>query len=369
MAAVGVSQPPTLLALLVLCGVVYLIGQRLRDRGATLMGLSLCVPLTPLLLFKYFDAASWFRLPYYAHPDRRVPMGLSDFSFKKIHYLVESWRGTIPAHGLTSFVSYIFFWPMFQAGPIERFPDYHGQLEGIASFSPEKFLTGLERILPRPGQEVRPGRLAAAAADLVRLHSHRGDTAAALGPGALHWLGELLYQYFDFSGYTDVAIGTGLLFGIKLMENFSFPILRSNLAEYWKAWHISLSSWCRDYVYLPTMVRFRTPNLALLLSFLIMGVWHEYSPAYVIWGLHEGVGVIFSGMIQRWAARRTSAAVPSAAPACLGIVLVWWYQAMARAIVSIPGRTVTGVTFHGMFSAWAPYLRLYLRMITFGAVN
>jgi alginate O-acetyltransferase complex protein AlgI len=103
---------------------------------------------------------------------------------------------------------------------------------------------------------------------------------------------KFLMTYCDFSGYTDMALGTARLFGIKLMENFNFPLLRSNLAEFWRAWHISLSGFARDYVYFYVLGRWRKPGLALMATMVSIGLWHSGSPGWFLWGVHHGLGLV-----------------------------------------------------------------------------
>lgn len=126
---------------------------------------------------------------------------------------------------------------------------------------------------------------------------------ASWGAALFACLAKFLYVYFDFSGYTDMALGTARLFGIELMENFNFPWLRSNLAEFWRAWHISLSSFAPDYVYFPLLVSSRNTLLALVATMLAIAAWHGTSPGWLLWGLHHGVGLALLARFQRAAPR------------------------------------------------------------------
>src|SRR5690606_22484260 len=97
--------------------------------------------------------------------------------------------------------------------------------------------------------------------------------------------------YFKFSGYSDIAIGVSRLLGFRVMENFHYPFIAQNIGDFWKRWHISLSSWCRDYAYMPVWSRLRNGALAALASMLILGLWHELSWRYLAWGLYHGAGI------------------------------------------------------------------------------
>jgi alginate O-acetyltransferase complex protein AlgI len=105
--------------------------------------------------------------------------------------------------------------------------------------------------------------------------------------------------YFQFSGFADVAIGFSLLLGYRVMENFNWPYLQKNIAAFWRCWHISLTSWCRDYVYLPTLGVTRNPIIASYSTFMVIGLWHEISLRYVLWALYHATGVLIWRGFQR----------------------------------------------------------------------
>ena len=214
-----------------------------------------------------------------------------------VHFVYECYRRGIRQAGLLEFLAYIFFFPTIIAGPLERFSHLSGQIH--ATFSWDHLTHGAERI-------VVGGLKKFVVADLL--------IAALLPPDAMTrtafqdepWstvlfacLVKFLYVYFDFSGYTDMAIGTARLFGIQVMENFNFPLLRSNLAEFWRAWHISLSSFARDYVYFPLLVTWRNTVFALITTMLAIAAWHGTSPGWLLWGLHHGVGLVLLAQFQR----------------------------------------------------------------------
>ena len=100
-----------------------------------------------------------------------------------------------------------------------------------------------------------------------------------------------LYAYLDFSAYTDIAIGASRLFGIKIMENFNFPILAINISDFWKRWHMTLAGWCQTYIYMPVMARTRTPYAAVFATFTMMGLWHGATAGWLLWGLYHATGV------------------------------------------------------------------------------
>ena len=109
---------------------------------------------------------------------------------------------------------------------------------------------------------------------------------------------KLLLVYFDFSGYSDIAVGTSLLFGLKVMENFQWPLFRTNLSEFWRSWHISLSAWCRDYVYFPVFGFTRNPKIGVFASMLVLGYWHGANPKWLLWGAWHASGLAIWQMWQ-----------------------------------------------------------------------
>ncbi|HYD32716.1 MAG TPA: MBOAT family O-acyltransferase [Azospirillaceae bacterium] len=218
-----------------------------------------------------------------------MPLGLSYYALRCLHYLIESYKGRLPPHGFGEFAGYLFFLPTLVAGPIHRFPDYlrdrRDPRRGAAALS-----RGLERILYGYVHIVVFGNW------LVSLKL-RG-LVDSLGPERAR-LAEYLdclrfgaNVYFQFAGYSSIAIGFALLLGFRVIENFNWPFLARNIADFWRRWHISLSSWCRDYVYMPVVALTRDVSLAALASMLVLALWHELSPRYVAWGLYHGLGVV-----------------------------------------------------------------------------
>ncbi len=154
-----------------------------------------------------------------------------------------------------------------------------------------------------------------------------------------------------------MVLGTSRLFGFRLMENFNFPLLRPNLAEFWRAWHISLSSWARDYVYFPLMARYRMTGAALIATMLMIGIWHGPKPGWALWGLHHGLGLVLLSHYHRWVGGKSSIQRIRATIAWkfIGIAGVWWYVSLGFALTFDP---------RSVFSS----LKLYLKVVTFGVI-
>jgi alginate O-acetyltransferase complex protein AlgI len=220
-----------------------------------------------------------------------VPLGLSFLSFELLHVAVERHRGRLERVAFGDFMAYALFFPCRVAGPIRRYPEFARSMIA-ARPSAASVYAGLIRVLVGVAKKV-------ALADVLGLTV----TEIAYAATPMHVIKVLLaysFQiYLDFSAYSDMAIGISLMFGIIVPENFRSPYLSSNIQEFWTRWHISLSTWARDYVFLPlgqaafaTRLR-KWPTLIAVLSyltaFLVIGAWHGLSAPFVLWGLYHGV--------------------------------------------------------------------------------
>jgi alginate O-acetyltransferase complex protein AlgI len=287
------------LAFLSLAVFVYCIGQRLRSespsrRRTALMTLGFVVPLAYLCTFKY--------LPEYAPPIRAMlesmtagslllPLGISYFTFKFLHYIIDSRRGTLPRHDLWDFLCYMSLFSTFAAGPIERLNNLQPQLRAPrldaagVSLALQRILSGVIKKVIIADTLVLA--LQGLVADVPRDYSDASTHAQIV----YVWC-RFLYIYFDFSGYSDIAIGTSLLFGLRVMENFNWPILAGNISEFWRSWHMSLASWCRDYIYFPVFGATRNPKIAVLVTMIVLGYWHGPEAKWLLWGAWHGSGLV-----------------------------------------------------------------------------
>lgn len=236
-----------------------------------------------------------------------VPLGLSYFSFRLLHYSLEMRRGGLPAHRFDDFVSWLMFAPIFAAGPIERFEHFLAHRE--TRFHCHMAGEGLLRI----GEGlVKKFVLAAAVMALINRYHPLGVTGLVEQldqASPLHVWGflglMLLYVYLDFSAYSDIAIGSGRMFGLKIMENFNFPFLSTSLNTFWQRWHMTLAAFVRHYVYLPVIGLTRNPYLAGIATFAAMGLWHEFWPwHWLLWGLWHGLGLSVLLWWSRWRMKR-----------------------------------------------------------------
>ena len=244
----------------------------------------------------------------------RLPIGISFFSFHAISYVVDIYRREAPAQrNPFNIALYVALFPQLIAGPIVRYRDVAQQIVS-RTVSRAGFAYGIRRFVIGLGKKMLIANVCAQAADGVfGTASVAGVPPAELTP-ALAWLAALAYTlqiYFDFSGYSDMAIGLGHLFGFRFKENFDYPYVSRSITEFWRRWHISLSSWFRDYLYIPLGGNRRGPArtyLNLLVVFTLCGLWHGASGTFLCWGLYHGAFLVLERAgLGAWLERRTTA--------------------------------------------------------------
>jgi alginate O-acetyltransferase complex protein AlgI len=225
-------------------------------------------------------------------PAIALPIGISFFTFHGLSYLIDIYRGdTIAQKSFVRVALYISLFPQLIAGPIIRYKNIAGQIiERI--HTQEQFAEGIRRFIAGLGKKVLIATPLAYVADQIFALPASDMTCA------LAWTGIISYTFqifFDFSGYTDMAIGLGKMFGFDFPENFNFPYFSQSIREFWRRWHMSLSAWFRDYLYVPLggnrhgIIR---TKLNLLIVFFLVGLWHGASWAFVVWGLWHGTFLI-----------------------------------------------------------------------------
>lgn len=232
-----------------------------------------------------------------AIPEIILPIGISFYTFKSISYLVDVYRieGTTDESGNVrtlveknpiDLALYVSMFPEIMSGPISRYQDIKGSLkEHVLSMS--AFTAGVERFIIGLAKKAIIANSIGEVADKIFASefSYMGTPVA--------WLGAILYTlqiYYDFAGYSDMAIGLGKIFGYDLMENFNYPYISKSVTEFWRRWHISLSSWFRDYLYIPLGGN-RKGNVYfnLFVVFLATGIWHGAAWGFLVWGLWHGI--------------------------------------------------------------------------------
>ena len=253
--------------------------------------LTLALNLLGLGCFKYMNFFADILSGLLSRPlpraDLLLPMGISFFTFKGMSYVIDIYRGGPPARRFSDALLYISFFPQVTAGPITRYAWFSGRLEERAA-SPEQTARGLRRFIIGLGKKLLISALAAPVASAAFSLGGELDVRTA-------WLGAAAYTvqiYFDFSGYSDMAIGLGAVFGFAAPENFMYPYAASSITDFWRRWHISLSQWFRDYLYIPLgggrrgSVR-KALNKAVV--FLLCGLWHGANWTFLLWGAWHGL--------------------------------------------------------------------------------
>ncbi len=273
-------------------------------------------------LLSNINALFGFQLPLESFVPDHLPIGISFFTFQALSYIIDCFRtpATVQASPVRLGL-YISSFPQLIAGPIVRYNDVARQLQSrVHSFG--LFASGVERFIFGLGKKVLIANPMGEMAD----HIFAVPVAELSMPEA--WIGILCYSlqiYFDFSGYSDMAIGLGRMFGLSFLENFNYPYISRSIQEFWRRWHISLSSWFRDYLYIPLggnrKGRVRTYG-NLLLVFALCGFWHGASWNFLVWGLIHGLFLI----LERAGMARLLAALPNVCRHCyvLLVVLIGW---------------------------------------------
>ncbi len=254
-----------------------------------------------LIAFKYANflvdnlnaAMSVVQLPTVQLDPVHLPIGISFFTFQAMSYIIDLYRGEVKVQkNPFDLALYISLFPQLIAGPIVRYHDISEQLKG-RRHSFMGFAYGVERFLIGLGKKMIIANAVAYPCDQIFALPDNEITTP------LAWLGIICYTlqiYFDFSGYSDMAIGLGRMFGFKFLENFNYPYISQSITEFWRRWHISLSSWYRDYLYIPlggNRVSPRRTYFNLMTVFFLCGLWHGSSWNFVIWGMYHGFFLIF----------------------------------------------------------------------------
>ncbi len=287
----------TFLSLIIFSSLVdYVIGiqyTKTKNKKKLLLLISITVNLVLLGFFKYFNffIESFVEaFTFFGHTiklDRLniiLPIGISFYTFQTLSYSIDAYKGKIqPTRNLLAFLAYVSFFPQLVAGPIERATNLLPQFYSKRKFEYQKAIDGMRQILWGLLKKiVIADNCAMYANDIFSNYTEYNSSTLALG--TIFFAFQI---YGDFSGYSDIAIGTARLFGFNLMQNFSFPYFSRDIAEFWRRWHISLSTWFRDYLYIPlggsrggTSAKIRNT----FIIFIISGFWHGANWTFIIWG-------------------------------------------------------------------------------------
>lgn len=253
--------------------------------------LSLLGNLSFLLFFKYFNFFA-INIGFDPIKDLVLPVGISFYTFQIMSYSIDLYRGEVPpARKLIPFGTYVTLFPQLIAGPIVRYKDVCDQLES-RNETVSLFASGVSRFITGLAKKLILGDSAAAIAEYF-------GRASEFEPSVIGtWMIMLCYTfhiYFDFSGYSDMAIGLGRMFGFRFVENFNYPYIASSITDFWRRWHITLSTWFREYIYIPlggNRVGKARGFLNLATVWFLTGFWHGADWNYILWGVYFWVFLV-----------------------------------------------------------------------------
>jgi len=308
------GHPTFALLTLGLAVIIYGISKalmRVKNKGLKklLLYIGMTVSLGTLALFKYPMLKN--ELPLMLQVKA---LGISYFTFKFLHVVIDTYRGRLKELDALTFGAFIFFFPTFSAGPIDRYGRFSKELKSNQELSKEYVDEGVTRVITGLFKKFiiadKTGSLITALAP---------DILAASRP--VLWMVMFLYSirvYYDFSGYSDIAIGLGRLFGFKVPENFNRPYLKPNLVLFWQNWHMTLTSWLREYLFMPlgkllmktvgTNHPWLINSICQLVTMAAVGIWHGSTMSFLIWGLYQGAGLslyrIYSDLLKKYGSER-----------------------------------------------------------------
>ena len=267
----------------------YFIGLKMdissKSNKKLLLLISIIFNLSLLIIFKYADFLFGIK-------GIRLPLGISFYTFQIMSYVIDVYRKDAEVQrNIFDLALYVSLFPQLVAGPIVRYQTVVEQIS-IREYSLDKFADGVNRFVLGLSKKVILANQLALVADGVFIKNVANLSIVE------SWIGIVCYTfqiYFDFSGYSDMAIGLGKMFGFDFLENFDYPYISQSVSEFWRRWHISLGSWFRDYVYIPLggnrVSKFRL-YMNVLVVWCLTGLWHGANWTFVVWGLYYGVFLI-----------------------------------------------------------------------------
>lgn len=283
------------------------------SRAKALLALGIGTDVVLLVVFKYAQlliqtldtTLAAFGLPVLAAPHLALPLGISFFTFHKISYKVDVYNGVAPVRrDPMDLLLYILLFPQLIAGPIVRYHEIAEALAGPRRVTLADFSDGIRRFVIGLAKKMLIANSLAQVADPVF-----ALPAADLST-SLIWIGLISYAfqiYFDFSGYSDMAIGLAGMFGFRFPENFNFPYVARSITDFWRRWHMSLSRWFRDYLYIPlggNRASSRRTYTNLVIVFLLCGLWHGANWTFLLWGAFHGLALVIERLrLGRWLAK------------------------------------------------------------------
>ena len=287
-----------------------------------------------------------------------LPIGISFYTFQTISYVVDVYRHNAKVQkNILSYGAYVTMFPQLIAGPIVQYKTIDEQLR-YRKESPEEFAEGVNRFIIGLGKKVLLANNAGRLWDYIRVLP-AGEISVVMA-----WMGIIAFTfqiYFDFSGYSDMAIGLGHMFGFRFLENFNYPYLSSSIAEFWRRWHISLGTWFREYVYIPLGGN-RKGKAALirntLIVWLLTGIWHGADWNFFLWGIYYGILLLMEKLFLNKILERLPRFIRHIY--CMFFVVIGWYIFSFGDIASGTGylAAMAGAAGNGIAGGESIYLLL-----------
>jgi alginate O-acetyltransferase complex protein AlgI len=311
----GIGNPPFILLLVASIAVNWLAARAYgRLKMPTILTAAIVLNLALLGVFKYtnfvLSNVGWLTATPVPHVDLGLPVGISFFTFHHIMYLVDLKRGKAPFYALDRYALYISFFPQLLAGPLVRWSEVMEQF-GQKVYAPgwqRNFALAICFITIGLTEKIFLADRIAHNIDNVYAQAYYGPLTNGDAWSALAFSFQIL---FDFSGYTDIAIGLGLLFGVKLPFNFNAPFRSVSIQDFWQRWHMTLMTFLRDYVYFPLVNARILPrrylpwqmHAATMVTMMLCGLWHGASWTFVLWGTLHGAALVVCGVWRRYGPR------------------------------------------------------------------
>ena len=368
------GEPVYILLMVISMVVNYFLGRALAQRKKSILVLAVVLNLGALGVFKY---AGWIAgmisdAGNLGWPELKLslPIGISFYTFQALSYLIDVYRGrcSVQKNPLYFFL-YISFFPQLIAGPIVKYHDIENQI-GNRAMDAEHVASGLQRFLVGLGKKVLIANVMAHAADTVFAMTAAGMGMAAAWTGAVAYL---LQIYFDFSGYSDMAIGLGRMFGFRFLENFQYPYAADSIKEFWHRWHISLSTWFKEYLYIPLggnrKGRIRT-CVNKIIVFFCTGLWHGANLTFVVWGLFHGAFLLLEDFVPVRKVPKVLRHIYTVLVVCIGFV-IFRADNMSQACLMIGkmfgGYQAAAAPLAEIAAVWTPLFIFVLILAVFGS--
>ncbi len=294
----GWGEPKYIILMLISIIVAYVFGffiEKYREKSKAtakvFLTLSLILNLSALIFFKYYNFFA-VNIGFATIENLTLPVGISFYTFQIMSYSIDLYRGEVPlAKKFVPFGTYVTLFPQLIAGPIVRYKDVCDQLESRKE-TVSQFASGVTRFVTGLGKKLILGDSAAAIAEMLERQNEFEPTVIGT------WVLMICYTfhiYFDFSGYSDMAIGLGRMFGFQFVENFNYPYIAKSITDFWRRWHMTLSTWFREYIYIPlggNRVGKLRGFFNLAVVWFLTGFWHGADWNYIIWGVYFWVFLV-----------------------------------------------------------------------------